>query len=501
MTTLREGFDYPLSRLDPFGAHIDPPSLAIYETVVVKGPDGQAHPALAESWTIADDGMSWRFHIRPGLRFHSGDPCDAPAILAALEQLRWGFHKGRQLWYWDPVDTVSAPDATTLEFTLHHPYVRLPSLLWGTHTAIYNEARRLRDPDGSGYTFADGTGPFRFVSYAPERVVVERWNDYPGSPAEFLATGGPAHLDTIEWIMQLDPADRVAALEAGEVDCIHGPNYADVARLEADPRFRVTRFSQAANAYLALNWNRTDLGFDDRRVRRGLALAIDRPALVESALLGYGAPTWGPLSPGGEFYDPVVEEGRVYDPAAAGRLLDEAGWSLGPDGTRRQGEQALAFECVIQDDAIHQKIAEGLREQLARIGVRLELVPVRTFAKFYETVAGGPASFINKWLWQDPVDAAIGFTASWGQPWPNWQHAAIPALDDAYRAWLRAGTPHELQAAATQIQLIVADELPYIPLLVPQDVWVNSTRVTHWDPAPSILYPFYHRTTVTDPIT
>ena len=169
MMTLHEGFDYPLSRLDPFGDHIDPPSVAIYETVVVKGPDGRAHPGLAESWTISDDGLTWRFRIRPGLRFHSGDRCDAPAILAALEQLRWGFHDGQQLWYWDPVDMVTAEDETTLVFTLHHPYVRLPSLLWGTHTAIHNEARRAADPDGSGYTFADGTGPFRFVSYAPEQ--------------------------------------------------------------------------------------------------------------------------------------------------------------------------------------------------------------------------------------------------------------------------------------------------------------------------------------------
>jgi peptide/nickel transport system substrate-binding protein len=494
---LREGFDYPLSRLDPFGDHIDPPSVAIYETVVVKGPDGAPHPALAESWTISEDGLTWRFTIRPGLRFHSGDPCDAPAILAALERLRWGFHSGRQLWYWDPVDTVRVDDASTLTFTLHHPYVRLPSLLWGTHTAIFNEARRAADPDGSGHTFADGTGPFRFVSYSLERVVAERWSDYPGSPAGFLATGGPPPLDTIEWTMLLDPAERVSALEAGTVDCIHGPSYADVARLEADPRFRVTRFSQAANAYLGLNWDRADLGFNDVRVRRALALAIDRQALVESALLGYGTPTWGPLSPGGEFYDPVVEEGRAYDPIEAGRLLDDAGWRLDDDVRARDGRR-LAFECVIQDDAIHQKVAEGMRDQLQRIGVIVELQPVRTFKKFYDTVSGGPASFINKWLWQDPLDAAIGFTASWGHPRPNWQHAAVPALDDAYHAWLRAETPEALQSAATSVQLIVADELPYIPLLVPHDVWVCSRQVSGWEPAQAILYPFYHRTRIDD---
>jgi peptide/nickel transport system substrate-binding protein len=494
MTEMREGFDYPLSRLDPFGDHIDPPSVAIYETVVVKGPDGEAHPALAESWAISDDGLTWRFRIRKGLRFHSGDPCDAPAILAALERLRWGFHGGKQLWYWDPVDTVTAEDATTLVFRLHHPYVRLPSLLWGTHTAIHNETRRARDPEGSGYAFADGTGPFRFVSYAPDRVVAERWPDYPGALAGFLATGGPARLDRIEWTMLLDPAERVAALEAGAVDCIHGPDYGAVARLESDPRFRVTRFPQAANAYLALNWERTDLGFEDRRVRRAIALGIDRPALVASALLGYGAPTWGPLSPDGEFYDPAVEAGRAHDSAAAVRMLDEAGWGLSDDGVRARDGQRLAFECVIQDDAIHRRVAEGLRDQLALIGVRLELSPIRTFARFYETVAGGPASFINKWLWQDPVDAAIGFTASWGQPRPNWQHAAVPALDEAHRAWLRAETPEALQAAASRVQLLVADELPYIPLLVPHDVWVCASRLQRWEPAQAILYPFYHRT-------
>jgi ABC-type transport system substrate-binding protein len=176
--------------------------------------------------------------------------------------------------------------------------------------------------------------------------------------------------------------------------------------------------------------------------------------------------------------------------------LDEAGWHRGADGRRERGGTKLAFECVIQDDAIHKRVASGLREQLAGIGVDLQLRPVLTFQGFYRACEEGPASFINKWLWQDTMDAAIGFTASWGQPSPNWQHAAVPLLDEAYHEWLRAETPDELQAAASRVQLIVADELPYIPLLVPHDVWVHSTRVAGWEPAQAILYPFYHRTTV-----
>jgi ABC-type transport system substrate-binding protein len=213
-------------------------------------------------------------------------------------------------------------------------------------------------------------------------------------------------------------------------------------------------------------------------------------------LLGNGAPTFGPLSPCGEFYDPVVERGRGHDPLAAERLFDEAGWIRGEDGVRRRGEQRLSFECVIQDDAIHKAVAAGVQTCLRAIGVEFIPTPVLTFKGFYAACQAGPPAFINKWLWQDTVDAAIGFTASWGRPSPNWQFASVPALDDAYREWLRAETGKALQAAATKAQLLVADNLPYIPLLVPHDVWVHSTDVKGWDPAQAILYPFYHQVSV-----
>src|SRR4051812_32401067 len=213
---LHEGFDYPLSKLDPFGDHIDPPSVALYETIVVKGPDGRTHPGLAESWEISEDKLQWKFHLRPGARYHSGDRADAKAVVAALERLRWGFHGGKQIWYWDPVDKVWPEGEETIVFSLHHPYVRLPSLLWGTHTAIHNDALVERTSGRHGYELADGTGPFKFVSWSEERVALERWDEYPGSKANFL-TGGAPKLDRIEWVMMLDPADRVAALERGEV--------------------------------------------------------------------------------------------------------------------------------------------------------------------------------------------------------------------------------------------------------------------------------------------
>ncbi len=484
MTRLREAFDYPFSRIDPRdGAHIDPPSVAIYETIVTKAPDWWAAPTLVEGWDIADDGMEWRFRVRPGVAFHSGQPCDAPALAAALDHLRFGGGTD-QLWYWDPVDTVTAPDPQTLAFRLHYPYARLPSLLWGTHTAIHGEVTRRSGPDRHGYDRADGTGPFRLRSWSPERVVAERFDGYHGAR--------PA-LDEIEWVAIADEGERLASLEAGEVDCMHGPPLAEVDRLRADPRFQVISYPQQSNVYLALDFRRADLGFDDVRVRRALSLALDREAIVRGPLAGLGTATYGPLPPGDEYYDPSVDASPACDPAEAERMLDAAGHPRGADGVR------FEVECVSQDDTVLRRVADEVAAQLHRIGVRLRLRHVVPFDDFYGALDDGPPAFIGKWLWQDPMDAIIGFTASWGDPMPNWQHAAVPALDTAFGEWLHAGSRAELTAAAARVQRVAATELPYLPLVTPTDVYVHHRRVRGWTPYPANLYPFYNDVRIEDP--
>ena len=470
MTVLREAFDYEFSRLDPTGAHIDPPHVAVYELLMTKGPDFRPHPGLAEAWDVSRDGLEWRVKLRGGARFHSGAPCDAEAVLRPLEHLRWMAPTG-QLWYWDPVDTVRADGEDTLVFTLHHPYARLPSLLWGTHTTIYNEALRAERPDDFGFGVADGTGPFRLVSWSPERIVAERWDGYVGTPAR---------LDGVEWVSILDEQGRLDALKRGDVHVLHGPPLGEVDRLRDDSRFVVHEFPQASTFYLALDWRRGDLGFDDLRVRHAISLAVDRSAVVADALAGRGAPVWGIVPPGDEHYDPEVDRSRVPDPRRAAELLLEA-----------RGSEPIECECVVQDDAVFHRVASIVQAQLAEVGVHLALRYLRPFAPFYEACAAGPPSFISKWLWQDAVDAVIGFTSTRCDGFPNWQHASIPELDGAFQAWLRAATDQELHRTASRVQHVAAEQLPYVPLVTPNDVWVNAARLHGFTPHAADLYPRY----------
>jgi ABC-type transport system substrate-binding protein len=486
---LREAFDYPFSRLDPTGAHIDPPSVAIYEPLLVKGPDWKPYGLLATDWTISDDGLEWRFELRPGLRFHSGAACDAHAILEAYELLRWELEGGPQLWYWDPVDTAAADGPERLVFRQHYPYARLPALLWGTHTAVYHDAMRRAEGERFGHEVADGTGPYRLVSWAPERVVAERWDAYPEPLPAFLRAPGTSP-ERIEWIALTAPADRLAALEAGEVHSLHGPPLDEVERVREEGRLEVVEFPQQSNAYLALDFREEALGGGDVRLRRAVSDAIDRDALVRDVLHGHGAPSYGPVPPGDEHYAPSVDAAGRCDRPAAERALDELGWVRASDGVRRRGDVRLSFRCLCQDDDVLRPLAEAVRDQLATVGVELALEPVVPFAPFYDAATAGAPAIMSKWLWPDPIDAAIGFTASHTVPTPNWQHASVPALDAAYDAWLRA-PDGELAAAAERVQQVFAAELPYIPLVTPNDVWMHVPGLTGYRPFKANLYPFY----------
>jgi len=430
--------------------------------------------------------------MRSGLRFHSGAACDAAAVAAALHRLRWGFYDDRQSWYWDPVDRVDVEPGNTLRFRLNHPCPNLPSLLWGTHTAIFNEALRAAEPAAFGATIADGTGPFRLRSWSPERVVAERWAAYPGAPATFLHDGGAPPVEAIEWVSIPDENERLDRLEGGLLDVLHGPPASEIARLESDPRFTVFRHGQSSNFYLGLNWTATEVGFNELAVRQAISLSIDREALVKSAVGGCGTSTWGPLPAWDPMYDPRVDAGRHVDLEKAAGLLDSAGWNRVRGGVRMRGDRALEFECVVQDDEVHRRVANEICRQLDVVGVHIEPRAVRPFQDFYAALERGPRSFINKWLWQDGMDAIIGFSSSWCRPFPNAQNARIPELDDAFHAWVRATDQAQMRAAASRAQTVVADRLPYIPLLTPEDVWVVDRRVRGFKPHAATLYPFYH---------
>ena len=245
-------------------------------------------------------------------------------------------------------------------------------------------------------------------------------------------------------------------------------------------------FQQSALVYLGLDHGATSFGFDDVRVRRAVSHAIDRGALVANDLEGHGWPAFGPIPSHSKWYTADVESTSGYDPRQAAQLLDAAGYPAGADGVR------FTLDAVVVDDATVRRASETIRQMLAQVGIRVRLVAIPGFADFYARLAEHPPAFISKWFWPEPVDAIIGFIASWGRDGgPNFQGSSDPDVDRACRAWEVAQDEEALQSAAAEIQVRATQTLPLIPLFSPAAVWAHHRRVRNWRPNRHDLYPLY----------
>jgi peptide/nickel transport system substrate-binding protein len=256
---------------------------------------------------------------------------------------------------------------------------------------------------------------------------------------------------------------------------------------------------ECSQFYLGLNFEHQELDFHRVEMRAAIEAAVDRPALVQAAFSGHGEARRSPLpqaDPLAESWDPrlgdrmSVEEGR--------RVLDQLGWRLDDSGVRERNGTQLAFECVAQDNSVFRRMAAALKGQLARIGARVSFVYVEPFEKFYAACDKRPVSFLMKWLWQDPLEAIIGFTRSSCacEGSPNWQSARIPSLDAAYDAFLRSTSDEETWRAAAKVQDVFMRELPYIPLCTPVEVTAIGANVEGFAPIESTLYPYYNAASV-----
>lgn len=483
---LEEIFEYLFTPLDPvMGDHIDPPSVAVYETLLTKGADGKPRPGLAASWTVSDDGMAWRLTLRDGARFHSGAICDANLVVEALELCRWANGLPRQVWYWDPVDSVRAIDDRTIEFRLLFPCARLPVLLWGTHTAIVNPRAWRQLGSDFGAVAADGTGAYRLVEYSADSVVVEL--------AEFstaLALAG--HPRRIRWRSVPDEAQRVAYLDQPEVSAVRA---VPLSRLTPhDPRWRFDTQAENSQFYLALNF---DAGFGERALRRALEAFIDREELVNDALDGRGDSRRSPIPAADEFADSYVDTNdRSLSHSEARAELVRLGFTHDVDGIAHRDGWRLEFECVTQNTDSFRRLAAVIERQLLRAGVRIHFTFHEPFADFYRAVEAGPPAFLSKWLWPDAMEAVMGFSRSdCSEPGGgNWQHAVTPAVDDTYDHFLRA-TVNDARAASALAQRAFMAELPYLPLCSPMETLAVRRNVLNFGLQPRTLYPSYDQVT------
>lgn len=311
--------------------------------------DGKIIPALASEYKISKDGKEYTFLLKKGVKFHDGKAFEAEDVKFTFERLMDPNITIPNRKYYNDIEAVDLIDPHTVKFKLKNVNSMFLFNLARPDSIIINKqtADRLK-------TAPVGTGPFKFVEWVRgDRIHLEKFAAYHRK--------GLPYLDKVTFKFIGDPSAQIASLKAGDVDVIgYDVSPENALLLEKDPKFKV--LNGYTTTEVILSTNQTRKPFDDVRVRRAMAHAIDRSALIKGAMSGYGVPIGSHMDPGNPYYIDLTSA-YPYNPAKARQLLAEAGY---PNG----------FEAVIKVPerfAYAKRSGEILTDMLAQVGIRLKI--------------------------------------------------------------------------------------------------------------------------------
>ena len=320
----------------------------IFEGLVKPNSDGEMIPAVAEKYTLSEDGTTYTFTLREGVKFHNGQTVTAEDVVYSINRCA-AVPEGQEkplVAAFSAVKSVEALDEKTVTVTIAQRDLEFIS---------YMTAAIIPAGYADQATAPVGTGPFRFVSRPPqENFIMERFEDY---------WGAPAWLDKVTYKICENADALVMNLNGGSIDlCAHLTSF-QTAQLDSD--FQILEGTM--NLVQAVYLNNAVAPFDDQQVRQALCYAIDRQTIMDMIADGHGTALGSSIYPAfTKYFLPELVQKYPYDPAKAKELLAQAGYPNGFDMT-------ISVPSNYQP---HMDTAEVVAEQLRAVGVNVTIQPM-----------------------------------------------------------------------------------------------------------------------------
>ncbi|HLT66472.1 MAG TPA: ABC transporter substrate-binding protein [Microbacterium sp.] len=485
LTIPREDMGTFSRNFNPFSPNAAPMTQqAIYESLVIYNPaDGSTVPWLAESWEASDDGLTLTFHLRDGVKWSDGEPftaTDVATTFALQQQIVEGS--------FPYVERVEATDDLTAVFTLSEPFspglfevgqqIIVPDHVWADQA----------DPDRFENPEPVGTGPYTEVSnfqtqsfdllpnpnyWQPDKQQIAgvRMLAFAGNDGANLA----AINGDVDWAPQFMPDIQTTYVDR-------------------DPEHRHYWFPPTGSM---VNWqlNTTEEKFSDPEVRKALSLAIDREQIVDVGMAGYTIPAdCSGLSGSYETWKDASLDGEcgwiAFNPEEAGKMLDEAGYELGSDGTRTTPDgEPFAFDISVGSTSTDWlSVANIISQNLADIGVTATVN-----APDWAAVTAGyeQGDFDSGIVWSDNAPTPYQYYRSLmssetlkpvgEQTFSNYHRFSDPKADELIDAFAATSDEAEQHDIVNQLQQLYVDDAPVVPLF-PGPEWgaYTDARFTGW---------------------
>ena len=449
---------------------------------LVRYKDGtlEVEPALAESWTISDDGSLYTFKLRDGVSFHDGSPFDAEAVKFNFDRMLRDDHPYHDTgpfplaFFFSAIEQVTVKDPLTVEFKLSEPYAPfLSNLAYPTGLMVSPTAVKEFGADFGRHP--SGTGAFRFEEWESNSKVV-----LVGNPDYW--DGAPS-LEAVVFRPITDANTRVAEMLAGGIDLMVEVPPDSLSNFSADPNYQT--HEQAGPHLWFLILNTKDGPMADPKVRQAVNYAINKGALVDNVLQGTADVAAGPTPPAfGWAYNEALEP-YPYDPERAKALIEEAG----AEGAK------LTFYVTEGGSGMLDPVPMGaaIQADLNQVGLQVEIQTYEwnTFLGKVNPGLEGQADMAEMaWMTNDPD--TLPYLALRTDAWPdqggfNSGYYSNPEVDQLLEAARRSTDQAERAELYKKMQQIVHDDAPWAFIANWKQNAVTSSRVQGFQLQPSFL--------------
>jgi peptide/nickel transport system substrate-binding protein len=412
--------------------------------------NGKLVGQLAESWSVADDKLTWTFNIRQGVKFHDGTPLTADWVAKSLTRA----HKGKSILAKTPFESVRAKGQNQIEIKTSKPFSPLAAYLCHYSTAIMAPASFN---DKNEAVNAIGTGPYKLIdSKAGKLFKFEAFQDYWSKKPSIAK---------VSYHAAPKGETRSNMIRAGQAEMSFTLAPMDAAKLKRGGQAKVVLMTIPRTRLIKLNCNMPL--FKDVKVRKAISMAINRQAIAKSILRNPPSAATQLLAPGvSQWHDKNLAP-LSYDPEEAARLLDQAGWKLGSDGIRAKDGEKAEFELLTYSSRpMLPLVAAAIQDMLGRLGIKVNIkvgesgnisdrhhdgslqagLVARNFAMIPEPIANLATDFGH----QGGGLGAMGWSSK----------KMVQAIDSYFATFDQA----KLGKLRHEILSILQDELPVIPV-------------------------------------
>ena len=451
----------------------------IFDALVRKDEHYTLQPWIASRWE-QPDALTWVFHLRDGVRFQNGQPLEAQDVAWTIRSMIDGTLVTAKGGAFAAVARVETPDRLTVVVRLTRPDA---GLLFNMSDGLFGVV-----PRGSGKDFGQhpiGSGAFRFVSAVQDKeVVVERNSDY---------WAGEPKIERVRFAVVPDAITMALELKKGSADAESNDITLDMVHALQDAPGLATETSPSSIVVYA-NFNVTDPVLKDRRVRQAIACAMDRQAIVKALWRGQArlANTLLPTGHWAAAADDVLSP-YPHDVARAEALLDAAGYKKGTNGMR------LRITLKTSTDETTRLMAAILQQQMRAVGIDLQIRSAE-FGTFYSDVTKGAFQmYALRWIGsnEDPDIFRYGYaSASFPPKGGNRGRYSNARMDSLLKEAASLIDQGERRRLYVEVQTILADDLPGIPMWYPNNEVVHSRRLAGVVPRASGSFDFLRDATL-----